>query len=259
MGVDIQRADLWKRISALLFDIILIACIATGVAAGLSWALGYQKYADTVDTVMAEIEEKYKAIDPEFDISLNAEEIENLPEDKKQLYADADAEYGANADVQYAYAMMLNLAMIVISFSLIISYAIWELAIPIWLKEGRTLGKKIFGLAVVRTNCVRMKGQAHFIRSMIGKCVLETMVPVYLILMILFGLLDIVGVIVLVLLAALQLFAVFSTRTRSTIHDLISDTVVVDMSSQMVFDTEEELLAYKTKLHAEKAERDDRY
>ena len=45
------------------------------------------------------------------------------------------------------------------------------------------------------------------------------------------------------------------THTRSPIHDLVAKTVTVDFASQMIFDSEEALLAYKTKLHEEKARR----
>ena len=51
--------------------------------------------------------------------------------------------------------------------------------------------------------------------------------------------------------------AVFFIMTRETtlIHDVMAQTVVVDLSSQMIFDTPEALLEYKQKLQAEKAEK----
>ena len=42
-----------------------------------------------------------------------------------------------------------------------------------------------------------------------------------------------------------------ATKTNSTIHDILAKTVVVDLSSQMIFDSEEAMIDYKTKLHAE--------
>ena len=69
--------------------------------------------------------------------------------------------------------------------------------------------------------------------------------------MIIFGNLGIVGAIVLVLLLILQLFTVATTRNRTAIHDLIADAIVVDLASQMVFDNVDELMAYKTRIHAE--------
>ena len=61
----------------------------------------------------------------------------------------------------------------------------------------------------------------------------------------------IVGTAVLVLLFILEIFVIATTKTRSAIHDLISDCVVVDFNSQMVFENADELMEYKTRIHAE--------
>lgn len=103
----------------------------------------------------------------------------------------------------------------------------------------------------MRTNGVKLGGQAHFIRSIIGKYTMETMVPVYIFLMIIFGNLGVIGTALLILILLLEIFTMCYTKTRSTIHDLVSDTVVVDMASQMIFESEEELIAYKTRIHEE--------
>ena len=41
------------------------------------------------------------------------------------------------------------------------------------------------------------------------------------------------------------------SRTNALIHDSIAGTVAVDMASQMIFDSQEAMLAYKKSLHAE--------
>ena len=63
--------------------------------------------------------------------------------------------------------------------------------------------------------------------------------------------LNIVGIIVLALFFILQIGVMIATQTNSSIHDLLSDTVVVDFASQQIFDSEEELIAYKQKKHEE--------
>ena len=69
------------------------------------------------------------------------------------------------------------------------------------------------------------------------------------VLMILFGLLGIVGWIALLLLLLLQIFVMVKTPTNSSIHDLLADTVVVDYASQQIFETQEELIAFKEEQH----------
>ena len=40
-------------------------------------------------------------------------------------------------------------------------------------------------------------------------------------------------------------------KTNSGIHDMLASTVVVDLASQMIFDSPEDVLEYKTKIHEE--------
>jgi len=59
--------------------------------------------------------------------------------------------------------------------------------------------------------------------------------------------LGIVGPAVIFGILALQLILMIMTDTNSAIHDILSDTVTVDLASQMIFSSEQELLAYKKK------------
>ena len=246
MKLDIQKADIWKRLSAFMFDSIMIVMVAVGISAIFSIFLSYGEHYDTLSAVEMEYSEKYG-----IDLELSPEEYEKLDETEKQKYETANAEFQKDERAIYAYNMLLNLSLIMLTISLLIAFIGLELVVPIFLGHGRTLGKKIFGIAVMRTNGVKLDGQAHFIRSILGKYTMETMIPVYIVLMILFGTLGATGTIMLLLILGLQLFTIFYTRTRSAIHDLISDTVVVDYNSQLIFDTEADLIAYKTKLHAD--------
>ncbi len=246
MRFEIQRADFWKRISAFLFDFIMLGIVVVGVATLLSVVFNYDYYADIANDVEAEYAERY-GIDP----NISSEDFNALTEEQKAPYIACDEARQKDERLIIAYNIMMNLVLLIVSVSILVGFLIMEFAVPLFFKNGQTLGKKAFGLGVVHTNGVRLKGQAHFIRSVIGKCVIEVMVPVYIFLMILFGSLGIVGTAVLVLLFILEIFVIATTKTRSAIHDLISDCVVVDFSSQMVFENADELMEYKTRIHAE--------
>ena len=174
-----------------------------------------------------------------------------MPEAEKQKYDAANKEYTENPDVIQANKMMITLGILIVTISILLSVIIVDLIVPIFLKHGRTLGKKIFGLAVIRTNGVKISGQALFIRTLIGKYTLEIMAPAYILLLSVIGMLGVMGIILDVIILVLQIFSLIRSGNRSAIHDLVSDTVVVDMASQMIFESEEELIAYKTKLHEE--------
>ena len=250
MRFEIQRADFWKRISAFLFDFIMIGIVIVGAAAILSWVFRYDEHLAAVQHIENEYVEKY-GINP----NLSNEEYEALSEEQKAIYAACDEARQKDPNLITGYDILITTAIAIASVSILLGFVAMELVVPMFFKNGQTLGKKVFGLGVVHTNGVRFRGQAHFVRVIVGKCVIEAMIPVYILIMILFGNLGIVGTVVLVLILGLQIFTVATTRTRSAIHDLISDTVVVDLNSQMVFENVEELMEDKTRLHAEEVKK----
>ena len=132
-----------------------------------------------------------------------------------------------------------------------------EFIIPLIMKNGQTVGKKIFGLAVMRVNGVRIRTVSLFIRTFLGKYVIETMIPVLIALMIIFNAIGIMGgpgimgLIFVGLLLIGQVLLLCFTKTKSMIHDIISDCVVVDMASQLIFDDEQSMLQYKAQKSAE--------
>ena len=130
-----------------------------------------------------------------------------------------------------------------------------EFLVPLMLGDGRTLGKRIFGIGVMRTNGVRMSTVSLFIRTFIGKYTVETMIPVTILIMIYFNQIGLLGPAILFLILLVQAGVMIGTRTNSAIHDLLADTVTVDYPSQMIFESEEALLAAKKKAAAEKASR----
>ena len=107
----------------------------------------------------------------------------------------------------------------------------------------------------MRTNSVKVTGPVLFVRAILGKCTIGRMVPVLLILMILFGNIGFVGTAALALIAILQIALMCATKTNSAIHDLLADTVAVDMASQRIFESEADMIDFKKRIHAEEAAR----
>ena len=118
---------------------------------------------------------------------------------------------------------------------------------PLLLKDGQTVGKKIFGLCVVNANAVRLRPTVLFIRAILGKYTIEIMVPVFIFLLIFFSDIGIVGLAVLGLILILQVAVYIGTQNNSAIHDLLAGTVVVEAASQRIFNTREEMLEYEKK------------
>ena len=81
---------------------------------------------------------------------------------------------------------------------------------------------------------------------------LETLIPVFIVIMIILGVMGIVGIAILAALLLSEIVLLIATRERTPLHDIMSGTVAVDMASQMIFNSTEELLAYKQRAHAKK-------
>lgn len=247
---DLQKASIWKRVSAFLFDAILLGAVAVGIAFLLSNVFHFDSYNNALQAAYDEYETTY---DVTFDIS--QEQYLNMTDEARQRYDKAYEALISDSDAMYYYNMVINLALSITTIGILIAYLILEFFIPLRLKNGQTLGKKIFGIAVMRTDGVRIVPPLLFIRTILGKFTIETMIPVLIIIMIFFNAIGVIGPLILGLILLLQVILMIVTNTNSCIHDILAKTVTVDFASQMIFDTEEEMLEYKKKAHAEKVAR----
>jgi uncharacterized RDD family membrane protein YckC len=129
--------------------------------------------------------------------------------------------------------------------------------VPLFLKNGQTLGKKIFGIAVMHVDGIKISNIQLFARSVLGKFAIELMIPLSIVLMIAFNSIGLMGIVVLAGILIIEVISLISTRTNSLIHDLLAGTVTVDMASQRIFENSEQLLEYKKKIQADIAARAD--
>lgn len=253
MIYDVQKASLLKRFSAFLLDFILIIVLASGFAFLLSWITQIDSYTETLQTYYEEYGEKYGV-----DFNISAEDYEQLTQERKDYYQEAyEAIFKENPDAYKAYRMSIALPMLITTISVLLSYLVFEFIIPLCLKNGQTIGKKIFSLGVVFNNSVKITNFALFVRAIFGKYTIETMFPVLLIMLVLYRQMGILALILVAALLILQIVLLFATKTRSFIHDTLASTVVVDMSSQMIFQSTDELIAYKEEIAKQQAEKKD--
>ena len=250
MIYDLQKASMWKRMSAFLFDGIILGILVVGIAFVMSAITGFNGYNDTLNTAYETYETKYGIV---FDVT--EEEYLGMSEADLANYNSAYGELIRDEEAMYAYNMVINLTLTIASLSILFSYLILEFFVPIKLGNGQTLGKKIFGIGVMRTDSVKVTPPLLFIRTILGKFTIETMIPVLIILMIFFNTIGLIGTIVLGLILLLQVILMIVTHTNAVLHDVLAKTVVIDLPSQMIFESEEELMEYKKKVHAEKAAR----
>lgn len=250
MVYDLQKASMWKRIAAWMFDGILTATLAVGFGLLLSFLLGYDAHNETMEASMSDYETRYGVV---FDITQDA--YLAMSDGQRQNYEDAYAALTADPEFLYAYNMSLNLTLVITTVSILLAMILWEFAVPLRFGNGQTLGKKIFGLGLVRTDGVKVNNLQLFTRMLLGKFTIGIMLPVYLVILLLFGSIGLTGTVVLLGLAAAQLLCAILTKTNAFIHDLMAGTAVVDISSQMIFRSTEDLIEYRKQVAAERAAR----
>ena len=271
---ELKKIGIVKRASALLLDAILLAVLATGSMFIISLIANYSHESELASQYYSEWEDFRKEYVPDVAeyygfkysddgdsytitrvtdgqaVSLN-EVLAALEESAGNDLETAEAyqKYRAltpkdKVNAQYEY--VANLLFMIISIGILFAYLILEFIIPLCLKNGQTIGKKIFGICLVKRNCVKIAPAQIFARTVLGKFAVETMFPVLLVFLLIFGGIGILAIVLLVALTILNIVLFFASKNRTPIHDVFANTVAVDMSVQMIFQSEEELVKKKT-------------
>ena len=246
MMYDLQKASLLKRASAFLLDFILLVVLATGVGMVVSAITGFDTYNDTLGQRQAQYEQQYGV---SFDLSQS--EFAELTEEEQKKLTDAYDELAKDPDFIYNYNMVINLSLTIVSTSLLLACLVLEFAVPLLFGNGQTVGKKIFGIAVMKLSGIKVDAVSLFVRTLLGKFTFETMIPLLLLLMMLWGAIGMVGPLVIGAILVTEIVFMITSHTNAMIHDKLAQTVAVDLQSQMIFASEAELLAYKAKAHEE--------
>ena len=251
MTVSLQKASFGKRIIASIFDGIMVAILAIGLAVGLSEALDYNGYFDTVNTAYAEYGQEYGV-----ELKLSAEQYNALSEQERAKVDEAMVALNKDTAAVYAYNMLINLTLIITTASVFFGVLIVEFIVPLFFKNGQTLGKKIFGIALMHVEGYKISGVQLFARTVLGKFTFEIIIPLIITMMIFMGLMGLAGPIVILAILIAEIFCLAYTKKNMLLHDVIGTTVAVDFLSQRIFENieeKEEHIRRQAELDAEKA------
>lgn len=280
---ELQKIGIVKRASAWLLDVILLAVLATGFMFIISLICNFNRHTELYAQYngewtqyrreyVGEVAEfygfTYEETDEEgihYTITKDGQpaslgDVMKALDDSKgedPETASAYAEYKTltpAVKVNAQFKLILSLLFMMISLGIFLAYLVLEFILPLFLKNGRTIGKAVFGICIVRPDCVKVTHLALFARALLGKFAIETMFPVFLIYLFFFGGLGMLAVILLAAFLLMNTILLFATKNRTPIHDLLAGTVAVDMKLQMIFESEEELIAKKSELHKQSVE-----
>lgn len=249
MYYDIQKAPVTKRIGAFLLDFMLMVILIVFATSLITPAMNVDVYTNKIKDVVDNIEvyeEKYQQ-----KLNVNEEEFNAMTEEEKIAYNEAWAKLDEETELTKNNNKVISLIIASITCGALIAVILTEILVPALMKHGRTLGKRVFGLALMRKDCVKIHPAQMVARALIGKFTICLMLPIYALLF--FGLSSMIGKVILVAVIGVQLIVMGLTKNNAALHDLIAATVVVDYDSQMIYDSEEELLAAIEKDKAERA------
>ena len=169
---DAQKAPYSKWLFAFFADLILAGILTTGIYFVMSVVLRVDSYNDTYRTIISSYEREYGVT-----FGMTAEEYGKLSEEEKTNYKNAVDAANADEEANKAIRTSYTISFCIFASGIVLSVLILEFVIPIFTKDGRSLGKLLFGLGVMRGSCIRISKPVLFVRNVIGKGVFETALP----------------------------------------------------------------------------------
>lgn len=250
--MDLQKASILKRVAAWLLDAIVVCVLTVGFMVLLSAVFRYDYQYNTLQAGYDRYEQMYGV-----ELEITQEAYDAMTEAEKENYDAAYAALIEDEEIIGVYNLVLSLSLVIATVSILLAVMTMEFVVPLFLKNGQTLGKKAFGIGLMRVDGVKVTTLQLFIRSLLGKYTIETMIPVYILLMFFWNAMDMTGTVVLVGLAILEILCVIVNPHNAMVHDLMAGTVAVDISSQKIFASTDELIEYTKRIAAERAKRQD--
>lgn len=228
-----NKAGLSKRASAFFIDGILLLVLAFALAYVLSLSFGYGQYSQTYSSGIERYADMYNV---QFEKVVSQADFDALTDQQKTDYEAAVEAMNADEEILGALGSMVKLIFLIAALSLFLAFLILEFIVPLILKDGRTLGKKAFGLCVTKKDGSGLSAVLLLVRTFVGKYLIETMIPVLLIIITVFnaiGLMNgpgIIGFVIILVLLVANLALVFLSANGSMIHDFVADSIVVSDS-----------------------------
>lgn len=247
MIYDLQKASVLKRISAAILDLILVLIFATGAFFALSSILNYDSLMDDMGEHYDKYEETYK-FEEQFDIRF--EEITQADREKNKeldaLYKEAYEVARNDKELLKTKSQIMSMTLLMLTSGILIAILINDFVIPLFLKNGQTVGKKLFGICLIMDDGTKVRKLPLFIRALLGKFTIETMLPFYAFYLLMFGTgsFTLVAFFLAVAMMIANILLIIIDKRNLLIHDAMAFTITVDKNSQMIFETKADMMKY---------------
>lgn len=248
MDKTLQKAPFFKRLLALMLDWMFIVIIIFTCVIPMSFLLKVDEYSEKFDQYYSEYEKKYGV-----DFDLTEEQFNAMTEEELKLYEEAYNALTSDEEANKAHDALFKRMLGSIELAILAGYLVMDVLFPLMLKNGQTLGKRVFGLAVRRTAGEPASMLTILSRTVIGKFTVQTAIPALAVCSILMGSLNLIGILYIV--AILVANIVLLIKKNKALHDVLADTIVVAVPARATCaKKQEESFAHKAKIATAKIE-----
>ena len=249
MDKTLQKAPFFKRLLALMLDWIFIVILIFICVIPMSFLMKVDEYSEKFDHYYSEYEKKYGV---KFD--LTEEQFNAMTEEELKLYEEAYNALISDEGANKAHDALFKRILGSIELSILAGYLVMDVLFPLMLKNGQTLGKRVFNLAVLRTAGEPTNMLTILSRTVLGKFTVQTVIPVLVVCSILMGSLNPIGILYVV--AILVANIVLLIKKDKALHDVMADTIVVAVPAPTprAKKQEEASFAHKAKIATAKIE-----
>lgn len=238
-----RNASLVKRAASFLLDVILLMIAFVGFLFLFSAVFNYDEINNALDKIYLdygvmipnESTEGYKFCNIEEESCLQAMQLL----DKEPTF-------------QQLFIQRQRILIIMPVLSILLALLIFSFIIPLILKNGQTIGKKLFQIGYVSKSEVRIRPIQLFIKFLFGEFIINGVMCILGLYYIFWGN-GFVGIFLIfaVLIGNVVCFGL--TKNKTFLADGLANMFPIDMQEQMLFDTIEELQkarAEEAKLYA---------
>ena len=234
------NAKLIKRLAAYMIDIITIIILFTGVLFVLSEIFNYMELSNQLEQLYIELGVKVADSEGKYDFC----DVKNdtCKQALKVLY-EHEKFYPIFNSVQ-------NFLIYAPIGSIFVSLLVFELIMPLIFKNGQTIGMKLFNIALLSKNHIRVKPIQIFVRFLFGKFIINGIIPVIGVMYIFVSEgAGMTGAMLLLLFIIANVACYGIGQNKTLIPDALSGCFPIDLQEQIFFDTEDELIAAKAEEH----------
>lgn len=226
------NAKISTRIGAFILDIILFVVLFTGVLYLFSLIANTQQYIDILNEEYIRIGYKYFD-EAKQEYVFISEEAANFKE-VIELYNASEiiAENNAKLNV-----LVLNGPLI----SIVVCSLIFDLLIPLLLKNGQSIGMKVFNIGLLSKSEIAVTPMQVVLRCLLGKITVNKVVPYLALFLVMFAPTGaFFGLLVFLIIFIGNLVLLCSTKNHTGIADIIASVYPVDASQTVFYKTHEE-------------------